>query len=253
MLSITGLAPDTSWVYHHASDTSSSQSSINACLVNEWPFKSHLKEGDREKEVIIAYKAVPLSGEQHCFRTCCVKALIQCCDRLISFSGWRYSAKLDFCLDFPKDFLPWQEFNKQEPGLHMILLVLSYRHSAACVWFSRLLEMTHITDFIVVFPDAQCSLRSLQQEREPVVSEAMAKHELVLEYGMEWWWGFTLIRRGDSVLHWDRPLSLYLAEEPRGLRGWWWYCLMGWLGSKPNNACKMLSMVPGVRQLSNIS
>lgn len=45
--------------------------------------------------------------------------------------------------------------------------------------------MTHITDFIVVFPDSQCSLRSLQQEREPVVSEAMAKRELVLEYGME--------------------------------------------------------------------
>lgn len=28
----------------------------------------------------------------------------------------------------------------------------------------------------------------------------MAKHELVLEYGLEWWWGFTLIRRGDSVV-----------------------------------------------------
>ena len=110
MLSSTGLASDTSWVYHHASDASSSQNSINTCLVNEWPFKSHLKEGDREKEVIIAYKVVPLSGEQHCFRTFCVKALIKCCDILISFSGWRYSAKLDFCLDFLEDFLPWQDF-----------------------------------------------------------------------------------------------------------------------------------------------
>ena len=142
MLSITGLAPDTSWVYHHASDASSSQNSINACLVNEWPFKSHLKEGDREEAVIIADTVVSLSGEQHCFRTCCVKALIKCCDILISFSGWRYSAKLNFCLDFTEDFLPWQEFNRKEPGLHMILLVLSYRHPAACVWSSRLLEMT---------------------------------------------------------------------------------------------------------------
>lgn len=142
MLSSTGLAPDTSWVYPHASDASSSQNSINTCLVNEWPFKSHLKERGREKEVIIAYKVVPLSGEQCCFRTCCVKALIKCCDILISFSGWRYSAKLDFCLDFPEDFLPWQEFNKKEPGLHMILLVLPYRHSAVCGWSSRLLEMT---------------------------------------------------------------------------------------------------------------
>lgn len=35
-----------------------------------------------------------------------------------------------------------------------------------------------MTDFIVIFPHSQCSLRSLQQNRKSMVSEVMAKPEM---------------------------------------------------------------------------
>lgn len=81
--------------------------------------------GDREREVILPIKLSQFQQNNMALVPAVFKALIKCCDILISFSGWRYSAKLDFFLDLPEDFLPWQEFNKKEPGLHMILLVLS--------------------------------------------------------------------------------------------------------------------------------